>query len=60
MTDRCLGTGYCWIYLYLGSVHCDCIKCVQVLFCEGVMNNDGAVFREGLLLDIIVFGECSV
>jgi hypothetical protein len=42
------------------SVQCDCIKCGQVLFCEVVMNNDGAVLRDLLLLDIIVFGECSV
>jgi hypothetical protein len=42
------------------SVQCECIKCVQVLYCEGVMNSDGAVFRDRLLLDIIVFGECSV
>jgi hypothetical protein len=44
----------------LVSVKCDCIKCVQVLFCDDVMNNDGAVFRDRLLLDIIVFGESSV
>jgi hypothetical protein len=42
------------------SVNCDCIQCMQVLFCEGVMNSEGAVFRDRLLLDIIVFGECSV
>jgi hypothetical protein len=33
---------------------------MEVLFCEGVMNNDGAVFRNRLLLDVIVFGEASV
>jgi hypothetical protein len=42
------------------SVQFDCIKCVQVLLYEGVMNNDGAVFRDRLLLDIIIFGESSV
>jgi hypothetical protein len=60
MMKQCLGTGFCWMYLYWGSVQCDCTKCVQVLFCEGVMNNEGAVFRDRLLLDIIVFGVCSV
>jgi len=33
---------------------------MEVLFCEGVMNNDGAVFMNLLLLDIIVFVEYSV
>jgi hypothetical protein len=42
------------------SDQCECIKCVQVLFFEGLMNSGGAVFRERLLLDIIAFGECSV
>jgi len=33
---------------------------MEELFCEGVMNNEGAVFMNLLLLDIIVLGTSSV